>query len=205
MPRRRRFSSGGYVVHVLNRATARRKIFADDDDFAAFERVLQAAGKRVPIRLLAYCIMPNHWHLVLWPKTDDDLSLYMQWLTVTHTQRWHLAHSSSGTGPLYQGRFKAFPVEEDDHFYQLCRYVERNALRASLVTRAEMWRWSSLWQVTQEHCDVELHAWPLPRPSDWLDYVNGVETEAELIAIRDCAQFGRPYGSAQWKRSLAVQ
>jgi putative transposase len=205
MPRRRRFLAGGYVYHVLNRAAARRRIFQNDKDFSAFERVLQSAGKRVPMRLLAYCIMPSHWHLILWPESDSDLSDYMQWLTVTQTQRWHLAHGTSGTGPLYQGRFKVFPVEEDDHFYQLCRYVERNPLRANLVTRAELWRWSSLWQIANEHSDVELHPWPLPRHSGWLDYVNSIETEAELRAIRDCAQYGRPYGSAIWKRSLAAQ
>jgi putative transposase len=130
MPRRPRFASAGYVFHVLNRAAGRRRIFENDADYAAFERVLHTAGERVPMRLLAYCVMPNHWHLVLWPRGDDDLSEYMRCLTVTHTQRWHLAHGTSGTGPLYQGRFKSFPVEADEHFYRVCRYVERNALPA---------------------------------------------------------------------------
>jgi putative transposase len=163
MPRRPRYASGGLVYHVLNRAAARTKIFNTEGDYSAFERLLQSALERTPTRLLAYCIMPNHWHLLLWPVADE-LSEFMRWLTVTHTQRWHLAHGTSGTGPLYQGRFKSFPVEEDDHFYQVCRYVERNPLRANLVTRAELWRWSSLWQFTQQRCDVELHTWPLPRP-----------------------------------------
>ena len=60
--------------------------------------------------------------------------------------RWHAHYHSAGTGHLYQGRFKAFPVEDDDHFYSVVRYVERNALRAKLVPRAEQWRWSSLWR-----------------------------------------------------------
>jgi putative transposase len=205
MPRRPRFSSGGHIFHVLNRATARSPIFSIDSDYAAFERVLQAAGKRVPVRLLAYCLMPNHWHLVIWPRGDKDLSNYMHWLSVTHTQRWHLAHGTAGTGPVYQGRFKSFPVESDTHFFQVCRYVERNALRAKLVSRAELWRWSSLWQHTQEQCDVELHTWPLPRPSEWLEYVNRAETEAELLSLRQAACFGRPFGSARWQREIAVR
>src|SRR5438309_2837208 len=141
MPRRTLFSSGGYVFHVLNRAVGRAALFETDGDYNAFVKVLEEARKRVPIRLLSFCLMPNHWHLVLWPSGDDDLSDFMHWLTVTHTQRWHRFHQTSGTGPLYQGRFKSFPVHQDEHFYSLCRYVERNALRAKLVQRAEMWQW----------------------------------------------------------------
>jgi putative transposase len=129
----------------------------------------------------------------------------MQWLTVTHTQRWHLAHGTVGTGSLYQGRFKSFPLESDDHFYQICRYVERNALRANLVQSAEMWRWSSLWQITQQRCDVELDPWPLPRPDNWLTYVNQPETDAELRRLRDAVRCSRPFGSPQWQRKVARQ
>ena len=203
MPRRPRNATGGYVFHVLNRAVGRQTLFASDDDYAAFQRVLQAAGQRVPLRLLCYCLMPNHWHLVVWPREDDELSEYMRWLTVTHSQRWHAAHGTSGTGPIYQGRFKSFPVEGDQHFYQVCRYVERNALRAGLVHRAEAWRWSSLWQLQQERYEVSLHSWPLPRNAEWLEYVNAAETEAELSAIRGSLQGGRPYGSAVWAEQTA--
>jgi putative transposase len=203
MPRRPRNATGGYVFHVLNRAVGRQTLFAHDDDYAAFQRVLQAAGQRVPLRLLCYCLMPNHWHLVVWPREDDELSEYMRWLTVTHSQRWHAAHGTSGTGPIYQGRFKSFPVEGDQHFYHVCRYVERNALRAGFVYRAEAWRWSSLWQLQQEACDVSLHAWPLPRNAEWLEYVNATETEAELAAIRSSLQGGRPYGTAEWAEQTA--
>lgn len=151
MPRRRRVATGGYVFHVLNRATARERIFETDGDYVAFERVMVETLERVPVRLLSYCLMPNHWHLVLWPKrgADNDLSEFMRLLTVTHTQRWHSAHGTAGTGPLYQGRFKSFPIQGDEHFLTVCRYVERNALRANIVDLAEMWQWSSLWHRTQ--------------------------------------------------------
>jgi hypothetical protein len=88
------------------------------------------------MRLLAYCLMPNHFHLLVWPRADGDLSQFLRWLTVTHTQRWHAHHRTAGTGHLYQGRFKSFPVQSDEHFLTVCRYVERNALRANLVGRA---------------------------------------------------------------------
>jgi putative transposase len=85
------------------------------------------------MRILAYCVIPNHFHLVLWPHQDGALSEFMRWLTMTHTQRWHAAHQTAGTGPMYQGRFKSFPVQSDDHFYSVCRNVEPNPLRAKLV------------------------------------------------------------------------
>jgi putative transposase len=199
MPRRRRFHSGGYVYHVLYRAVGRQRIFHTEQDYRAFENVLEEAWRHVPMRLLAYCILPNHWHLVLWPRGDGDLSEYMRWLTVTHAQRYHAAHESAGMGALYQGRFKSFPVQEDDHFYRVCRYVERNALRANLASRAELWRWSSLWQWWNASASVRLDAWPLARPTGWLDYVNRPETEAELAALRRAAERSSPYGDDAWR------
>ncbi len=203
MPRQHRFATGGYVFHALNRAAGRQTIFATEGDYAAFQRVLAEAHGIIPMRLLCYAVLPNHWHLVLWPIGDDDLSSYMQWVTVTHTQRWHAAHGTSGTGPLYQGRFKSFPVETDEHFLTLCRYVERNPLRANLVQRAENWRWSSLWQWHSQRCDVTLDAWPVPRPTSWLNDVNTVETEAELAALRHCVSRGAPFGPPDWRIQTA--
>src|SRR5580658_3294321 len=89
--------------------------------------------------------MPNHWHLVLKPHEDRELSLFVGWLTLTHTQRWHAHRRDAGSGHVYQGRFKSFPVQADRHFLTVARYVERNPLRANLVASAADWRWSSLW------------------------------------------------------------
>ena len=129
----------------LSRAEPRQRADDEDDgDYAAFEKVLLEAVERTETRLLAYCLLPNHWHLVVWPHKDGELSRFVGWLTLTHTQRWHAQRHSAGSGHVYQGRFKSFPVQEDEHFYTLARYVERNAVRASLVRRAEQWRWGSL-------------------------------------------------------------
>jgi len=89
MPRQRRYTPGGTVFHVINRGVGQRTLFHKDEDYAAFERVMAAAFERVPIRILAYCLMPNHWHMVLWPRTDSELPEFVKWLTHTHTQRWH--------------------------------------------------------------------------------------------------------------------
>lgn len=203
MARRTRCSDAGYVYHVLNRAVGRGRIFKKSADYAAFEEVLRQAWERTNMRLLAYVLMPDHWHLVVWPQRDGELSIYAQWLTVTHVRRWHAHHHTQGTGPVYQGRFKSFPVQEDEHFLRLCRYVERNALRANLVPRAEQWRWSSLWHRCHETGVPWLHAWPLTLPTQWLQYVNRAETEKELAALRRCVARGAPFGDESWQAQTA--
>lgn len=194
MGRPLRTASGAIVYHVLNRANARRLLFEDDGDYAAFESVLVQACDRVSMRLLAYCVMPNHWHLIVWPQRDGDLSRFMNWLTLTHTQRWHQHRHSVGEGHVYQGRFKSFPVETNEHLLAVCRYVERNPVRAGLVRRAEQWRWSS----ANHAGSVLVHEWPIPRPVDWRHWVNADEGEEPLAAVRRSVLKGQPYGSELW-------
>ena len=183
------------------------KLFEKEADYIAFEKVLEETWERTGIRILSYCVMPNHWHLLLWPREDGELSEVMRWLTVTHTQRWHAHYHTSGTGPLYQGRFKSFPVESDEHFLTVARYVERNALRANLVERAQDWRWSSLWRrrARDKSLGKLLTEWPVPRPSDWTRRVNRPLTEGELDSLRRSVRRGRPFGSENWVQSIAKQ
>jgi putative transposase len=205
MPRRARRAIGGVVFHVLNRACGRMRLFSRDKDYEAFERVMAEALQNYPMRLLSYCLMPNHWHLILWPRNDGDLSKFMFWLTMTHTQRWRHARKLVGLGPLYQGRFRAFPVEEDSHLLTVFRYGERNALRAGLVKRAQDWRWSSLNARLNagDQRIAMLHPWPIDQPPDWLDWVNLPQTDSEVAELRSRLRTGRPFGSAQWERSTA--
>lgn len=207
MPRPKRAAEGGLVYHALNRANARLAIFDTEEDYAAFQRVLAQAVVRDDMRLLAYCLMPNHFHLVLWPPEDGDLSRFMRWLTVTHTQRWHAHHRTAGTGHLYQGRFKSFPVQSDEHFLTVCRYVERNALRANLVERAEDWRWGSLWsrRSRERSGGPALTAWPINRPRDWVSRVNRPFGPEEEEAIRRSIQRGQPFGAPSWQTQVAAR
>jgi putative transposase len=197
MGRPLRAAVGGVLYHVLNRANGRLPLFEKAGDYDAFEWVLGEAHERIARRTLAYCVMPNHWHLVLWPRRDGDLSRFLAWVTLTHTQRWHAHRRSAGAGHLYQGRFKSFPVQGDECCLAVCRYVERNPLRAQLVLRAEEWRWSSLWRRTVGTAQEKawLADWPVPRPRHWVDWVNEPQTEAELEAVRRCVTRGRPFGS----------
>ncbi len=205
MGRPQRAAEGGYVYHVLNRANARMTIFEEDDDYLAFENILAEAAAREETRLLAYCLLPNHWHLLVWPRKDGELSRFVGWLTLTHTQRWHAHRGTTGSGHVYQGRFKSFPVAEDEHFYTVARYVERNAVRANLVRRAEKWRWGSLYRWLRGSAEDKalLAAWPLPRRPSWTEHVNEPQTEAELASIHRCIQRGSPHGDSQWiKRTV---
>lgn len=205
MGRPRRAAAGGIIYHVWNRANGRQGMFEKAADYEAFEQVLIEAQARIGMRMLAYCVMPNHWHLVLWPRRDGELSQFMAWLTLTHTQRWHAHYQSAGTGHLYQGRFKSFPVQSDEHFLTVCRYVERNALRAGLVGRAEEWRWSSLWRRYRGSRQARewLTDWPIPRPRQWVEWTNEPQTAAELETLRKCVARGQPYGTAAWVQRMS--
>ena len=208
MARRLRLDEGGIVYHVLNRRVGRKVIFGHGEDYAAFEQVLDEARQRHPMRVLAYCLMPYHWHLSLWPRHDGDLACYMQWLATTHIRRWHAHRGTRGEGPLYQGRYKSFPVQQDLHFLAVCRYVERNPLRARLVARAEEWAWSSLSRrrrVRGPDWLTPLSSWPVEPPRSWTAFVNRAETDAELAALRRSVQRGAPYGEASWQRRTAVR
>jgi putative transposase len=205
MPRPPRAAEGGLVYHVLNRANARLAIFETDEDYAAFERVLVEALARSDMRFLAYCLLPNHFHLLLWPHKQGDLSTFMRWLTMTHTQRWHAHRRNAGTGHVYQGRFKSFPVESDEHFLTVCRYVERNALRANLVDRAEEWKWGSLSARSTNDIAARpaLDRWPIDRPRDWTARVNRPFGPIEEEALRRCIRRGQPFGSTEWQHAVA--
>jgi len=141
MPRRSRIAPGEIIYHALNRANGRGQLFDKPEDYAAFERIMVAAMRRSPIRLLAYCLMPNHWQMILWPKKDGEMTEFLRWLTLTHSQRLHAHRHTAGYGHIYQGRFKSFPIEQDQDALNVIRYVERNALRATLVVNAQDWRW----------------------------------------------------------------
>ncbi len=198
MGRAPRVDIADIVYHVINRANARVQIFDTPDDYILFESILVEAKEKVDMRILAYCIMPNHWHLILQPRSDGDLSRFMQWLTLTHTQRWHVVKETIGAGHLYQGRYKAFPVQTDEYFLWACRYVERNALRAKLVKRAEHWRWGSAWRRLNYKDEEMLDPWPTEQPRDYLEWLNEQDDQEILENIRTSVNRGQPFGKPAW-------
>jgi putative transposase len=207
MPRTTRADEGGGVYHALNRGNARQRIFRKDADYEAFERILADGLARSDVRLYSYILMPNHWHMILRPNRDGQMGEFLRWVTVTHTMRYHAHHHTGGHGHLYQGRFKSFPIQDDGHFVTVCRYAERNALRAGMVKRAEDWRFGSLWRWAQatEPSPTLLSPWPVPRSPNWLDRVNEPMSEPELAAVRLSIQRGRPYGDEKWTAATAAR
>jgi putative transposase len=206
MPRRLRIATGGLVYHVLNRAVGRQTIFKRESDYEAFVRVIERTHDLLPTRIAALCLMPNHWHLVVWPRQDGELSEFMRVLTVTHTQRWHANHHSAGTGPLYQGRFKSCPVQDDGHFLTVCRYVERNPVRAGLVRSARNWKWTSAAMralAEPPRWLLPLDGWPVAPRRDWAHWVDRPQTAAEEEALAECIRRGRPFGEESWQRRTA--
>lgn len=190
---------------MLNRGVGRMRLFGTPPDYEAFFEILGETLAKIPLRVVAFTLMPSHWHFIVWPEEDGQLGTFFQRLTVTHVTRWARAKGRVGYGHVYQGRFKSFPVETDDYFYQVVRYVERNALRANLVSTAEEWPWSSLWIRTQGSPEQRnwLSAWPVPQPRNWGSHVNRAETKAELEALRHSVQRGSPYGSQTWVSATA--
>jgi len=204
MPRSHRADIGGLAYHVLNRANSRTKIFRVDQDYAAFEKVLRQGSKRVGMRILAYCLMPNHWHLVLLPRKNGDLSKFMAWISMTHAARWHKSRGDVGTGHLYQGRYKSSIIQADRHFLAVARYVEGNARRADLVKQAEKWRWGSLWRrINEEPMQGVYEDWPVHRPRDWAKVVNSLHTTKDLKEMRESILKGRPCGEKAWQIETA--
>ena len=204
MPRRRRYLLGGHAYHVVNRGAKRALMFRAAQDYLAFEELLQehVSAPDARVALFAYCLMPNHWHMVVSPGADLALSSFMHRLTTAHARAWQYANGTKGQGAVYQGRFAAIPIQSDRHFLIVCRYVERNALRASLVGRAEDWPWSSLCRRAHEGEVPWLAPWPVDRAPTWIDDVNQAQTLGELDAIRRAIRRGLPFGDDVWTQSV---
>ena len=202
MPRRPRSAPGGYAYHVLNRAAGGATLFRSSNDFLAFQNLLLQAHERVPLPILSYCVLSNHWHFVVLPPRGEDgqVTAFFRWLTHTHAMRWRTAHHSVGEGPVYQGRFKSFPVQADEHLLTVCRYAERNALSAGLVDRAVDWHWCSLWARERgpEELRKILSPWPVDRPADWTKHVQQPLSRRELERVELSLKRGRPLGDDEW-------
>ena len=204
MGRALRVDVGNEIFHIINRANDRATIFKTDNDYRAFEALLEEAKEKLPMRILAYEIMPNHWHLLLYPVNSGDLSSFMQWLTLTHTQRWHAFHNTVGNGHLYQGRYKSFLIQKDNYFLAVTRYIERNALRAGLVKNAQDWKWSSLWRRefgTSKQKEL-LFPWPVKMPANYIEWVNKPQDEEETASIKESMTRGRPFGDINWVEKI---
>ena len=205
MPRGIRLWTDGLAYHVLNRGNRRNQVFGQPADYERFLTTLADALERTPVNLLSYVIMPNHFHFVFWPEQANAISAFMRWLMNAHIRRHHEFKRLSGTGHLYQGRFRVFPIQTGEHLLTVHRYVEANALRANIVGRAEHWPWSSLVRQTSVDGRGLLSAGPVARPTDWLALVNENQSPEVREALRTCAQRQVAFGDPAWVRSLETK
>ncbi len=178
-------------------------VFFKDGDYQAFLKAMHHACVEVPLRVLAWCLMPNHFHLVVWTHDDGDLSRWMHWLQNTHVRRYHQHYHSQGH--LWQGRFKAFPIQHDEHLLTVLRYVERNPLRAGLCAGAEEYPWGSAALVKSDTPRPAFwHPGPVVRPEPWGAWVQELASPSEEAAVRTSVRRGRPYGGVGWSQAIAT-
>lgn len=184
MPRPRRVCPDEVPQHIVNRGNRRAKIFLSRADYLGFLAALAEAAETTVVRLVAYCLMPNHWHLVLWPYAGSEIPAYMQRVMNAHIRDMHRRHGTGGTGHVYQGRYKNSPIFSSYHFLNVCRYVESNPVAAALTERAEDWEWSSL-NRNGPVPEINLLApWPVPRPRNWSEQVNRPQNERFLKELK---------------------
>lgn len=198
MPRTRRLLLDGHAYHVLNRGNDRRVIFKKSGDYKAFLNILAEAQRHVQLPIVGVCVMPTHWHIVVWLQQATALSAYMHWMMNAHVHRYHLHYGLRGLGHLYQGRYKSFPIQNEQHMYTVLRYVEANPLRAGLVSQAEAWRWSSLSLRNQPEGDRILASSLLQVPHDWHDVVNAAIPKPVLQKLQGSASRETPFGDEDW-------
>jgi putative transposase len=204
MARQARHPVDGGIYHVLNRGNCRMDIFEKAGDFQSFIKLLEEGRQRGSMRILGYCLMDNHWHLVLWPRHGGDLSRFLGWVCTTHVRRWREQRGNTGQGHLYQGRFKSFLVQDSEHFLTLMRYVEANPLRAGMVQQAQAWPWSSLGGAAgSDGVKVQLATWPVSRPPRWQQQVNELVDARTLARVHLSIARGRPFGDDSWTARVA--
>lgn len=172
MARHRRITYGGVLYHVCNRGSRKGPLFTTPEEYTSFEGLLAYGRELRKMRIIAYCLMVNHWHLLLWPEHDGDVSRFLHWVTGTHANQWRRETSTQGQGAVYQSRFRAMGILDLLHFLRVCRYIERNPVEANLVQRAEDWQWSSAAQRAGAETDLPMDDGPMPLPPDWIAIVN---------------------------------
>jgi putative transposase len=183
MPIRSSADHSSPTYHVVNRAAIGQLLFENFGEYLAYKRLLASALESSPIELFAFCLMPNHVHLLLRTPSEAELSAFMHRLTMTHALRLRGWRGTSGRGAVYQGRFRASLVANESYFYRAVRYIERNPVRAGFVQRVEDHLWSSASPIAIIQ-GVRLTPWPVPRPRDWPAYVNDVEPQHDLDFMR---------------------
>jgi putative transposase len=197
MPRIVRGVVDGFVYHVLNRGNGGQVVFHKERDYEAFIEPMKESKTRYPVKIFAYCLMPNHFHMVVMPCRASDLSKWMQWLMTSHVRRYHCHYGTSGH--VWQGRYKSFPIQTDSHLITALRYVESNPLRAGLVHSSKEWLWSSCLESLGVRPTALVDEAPVELPRDWVKYLDEPMSGRELEKLRQSVNRQSPYGDSAWQ------
>jgi putative transposase len=172
MPRRRRMLAVGQPCHCVNRGQDGRALFVEDSHYQHFIDLMAEGKRRYPIRIYSYCLLANHFHVLISPRKENAVSAYMQWVEGRYGFNLRYDGQSLGQGHVFQRRFWCESIGFGPfHFINVQRYIEANPVAAGLVNRAEQWKWSSLWERETKGRSL-LDPSPLVLPDDWLDQLN---------------------------------
>jgi len=200
MPRIARALADNACYHLINRGNGRQQVFHKDGDYRAFIDLMLTAREKFAVRLHAWCLMPNHFHLLVQPEQADQLNKMMQWLMTSHVRRYHQHYGTSGH--VWQGRYKSFIVQDNDHLLTVARYIEANPVRAGLSESAAHWIWSSHAARGAETDGVHPDSFPIPLPNDWSSYVDTPLTDVEMEKLRNSVNRQTPFGKEDWRDEL---
>jgi putative transposase len=193
----------GVAHHVTERGNGRRFLLESNADRREYLDLLRENLASHEVRLVGYCLMSNHVHLIVIPGNVEGLALSMKHTHGRYASYWNVLHNSSGHA--WQGRYYSCPVD-GPHLWEALRYPELNPVRAKLVPEAHAWAWSS----AAAHCDtVQVDAFLSTElwqnhwtGATWREYLTAGETESELASIRQCTHTGRPLGTEEFVHAL---
>jgi len=197
MPRIARALADNCFYHLINRGNGRQEVFHKDGDYRAFIDLMLQAREKFTVRIHAWCLMPNHFHLLVQPAQAEQLNKMLQWLMTSHVRRYHQHYKTSGH--VWQGRYKSFIIQDDDHLLTVSRYIEANPVRAGLAAAADQWPWSSHVFRTTTTSDIRPDTLPIVLPDDWAGYVNTPITDTEIEKLRNCVNRQAPFGKEDWR------
>ena len=201
MPRQARDVASGYIYHVLNRGNRKQTVFHKEKDYNEFLELMKKAKEKFPIKIFAFCLMPNHYHFALMPLQADHLSKWIHWLLTVHAGRYHFHYQTSGH--IWQNRFKNILVQDDYHFSTVLKYIERNPVRAGFVNSPCDWPWSSYKESLGEKLNGLLDERPIKLQTGWEEFVNFPIETKELENLRKCIKLRLPYGDDEWKNEIS--
>jgi len=202
MPRTARLVVPGIPHHVTQRGNRRQPVFFSDEDYRLYLRLLKVAVDKAGTRVWAWCLMPNHVHLILVPQTEDGLRASLAEVHRRYTA--HVNQREGWRGHLWQSRFASFPMDEE-WLLAAARYVELNPVRAGLVQRPEQWDWSSARTHLGLHRDGLTEAEPLlERVSDWATLLESGLEEPRLEELRARERTGYALGGTPFLERIAA-